>query len=243
MHILYLSYNGTVYMSGTFKDADSGKFSVASSSDDPESIEGENKAPVAIPELTDVVSVHSGENFCVTIHGDRTIKTWGGLNEKERRRQSARLTIYFALADVFLTNNLCTTAGFGQMGELARSAKMVTPDENGNYHLKPDIYRILDKDNKFVGYDFDVLQKFMTPLPPIFDCPKQNKKVMNVGCGGYHLLVAAIDEGEDSVKLYASGLNQYGQLGLGDTENRHMLTRVRFGISKLLGIYKECTLC
>jgi hypothetical protein len=54
--------------------------------------------------------------------------------------------------------------------------------------------------------------------------PYIRKKVVDVACGGFHILVAASDS--SSPALYTSGLNQYGQLGHGDLVDRHELTRV-----------------
>lgn len=66
--------------------------------------------------------------------------------------------------------------------------------------------------------------KFLTPLPVQYDTLGK-RKVLNLACGGNHLLVAALDS-DGKARLYAAGLNQYGQLGLGDKENRHVLTKV-----------------
>ncbi|CAM9783301.1 unnamed protein product, partial [Discosporangium mesarthrocarpum] len=43
-----------------------------------------------------------------------------------------------------------------------------------------------------------------------------------IGCGDYHALVVSFANS----KCYATGLNSYGQLGLGDLNNRDRLTRV-----------------
>lgn len=43
-----------------------------------------------------------------------------------------------------------------------------------------------------------------------------------IGCGEYHSLVVTRADAD----VYACGLNSYGQLGLGDTDNRKRLTLV-----------------
>ena len=67
-------------------------------------------------------------------------------------------------------------------------------------------------------------------IPPSLD---YKRNVLNVACGGFHLLVIANDVQSGNGKeggnaIYSSGLNNYGQLGLGDTKNRDKLIRVCF---------------
>jgi hypothetical protein len=54
------------------------------------------------------------------------------------------------------------------------------------------------------------------------------RHVIDVALGGQHLLVVARHENLQS-KVYASGLNTWGQLGLGDLTNRDVLVHVRCG--------------
>jgi alpha-tubulin suppressor-like RCC1 family protein len=119
----------------------------------------------------------------------------------------------------------------GHSGELARSAKMTKPskDENGNttYELGKPLYtKEVDQELKFLTEV--VNDKFLTPLPPVWAGLPTQKHVLAVACGSYHILVSARNVGEFATSLYTSGLNQYGQLGHGDTVNRHELTAVRF---------------
>ena len=64
------------------------------------------------------------------------------------------------------------------------------------------------------------------------------RKVLNVACGGSHILVVAQDGSSDNWCVYAAGSNNFGQLGLGfritkksmmmsGIEEIHVLTRVR----------------
>jgi alpha-tubulin suppressor-like RCC1 family protein len=50
--------------------------------------------------------------------------------------------------------------------------------------------------------------------------------VIAVATGNYHLLVVARDPGSYFGKVYSSGANNYGQLGLGDEQERHALTHI-----------------
>ncbi|KAL7544898.1 hypothetical protein ACHAWF_008266 [Thalassiosira exigua] len=70
-----------------------------------------------------------------------------------------------------------------------------------------------------------LLEKFLKPQPPVWDQPTLKRTVAAISCGGFHLLVVAREQ--DGHCVYSSGLNNYGQLGHGDTENRHELTKVR----------------
>ena len=121
--------------------------------------------------------------------------------------------------------------GMGHSGELARSASMTSPskDSSGNtsYELgKPFYTKEVDQELKFLTQV--VNEKFLTPLPPVWAGVPTQKQVLAVACGAYHLLVSARNVGEFPTSLYTSGLNQYGQLGHGDTLNRHELTAVCF---------------
>ena len=70
-----------------------------------------------------------------------------------------------------------------------------------------------------------IVSEFLTPKPPVWDGLPSMKKVIGISCGAYHLL-ALTRENQDS-SVYSCGLNQYGQLGLGDKETRYKLTKVR----------------
>ena len=70
-----------------------------------------------------------------------------------------------------------------------------------------------------------ILSDFLTPMPPVWNgLPSSTRKVTSIACGAYHLLASTRENGVMSV--YSSGLNQYGQLGLGNLEEKHELTKV-----------------
>jgi alpha-tubulin suppressor-like RCC1 family protein len=69
-------------------------------------------------------------------------------------------------------------------------------------------------------------EKFHAPSCPNFEYPLPTKKVIAVALGQFHLLVIASDIGEEQGKLYVSGCNQDGQLGLENKKNCNQLTMV-----------------
>jgi alpha-tubulin suppressor-like RCC1 family protein len=128
-------------------------------------------------------------------------------------------------------------SGFGNCGELARSARMTSPDEKGDYNLRANQFYTVKgdsessasaianvRDSSKEGF---VRHHFLTPSPVRWSWGSHTgKKVLSVACGQFHLLACAREPGESAVHLYSSGLNNYGQLGLGDDRNRHELTLV-----------------
>ena len=84
--------------------------------------------------------------------------------------------------------------------------------------------REVPKLNKKTPNDL-IVSEFLTPKPPLWNGLPGKKQVIGISCGAYHLL-ALTRENQDS-SVYSCGLNQYGQLGLGDSETRYKLTKVR----------------
>ncbi|KAL3771565.1 hypothetical protein ACHAWU_003740 [Discostella pseudostelligera] len=102
-----------------------------------------------------------------------------------------------------LEDDTLVTWGMGDKGELAR------PVPN------------LDKETPMEI----VKSEYLMPKPPLWDGPTLlDRKVLSMACGEYHLLVVTKELGE--LNVYSSGLNNYGQLGHGDNENRSILTKV-----------------
>jgi len=85
-----------------------------------------------------------------------------------------------------------------------------------------------------IGEDYDhkcIASQHLTPTSPIFasipnDLPT-NRHVKSIGAGGYHLLVVTVSS-TGGHQTWSSGLNNYGQLGLGDHDNRGELTPIPF---------------
>jgi alpha-tubulin suppressor-like RCC1 family protein len=120
--------------------------------------------------------------------------------------------------------------GIGFSGEMARSANMTMPDENGKYDLQK-LYLKGDKDEGFHVLEEAIKKHFLLPKPVIFaNEPHLKRTILAVACGTFHIMVVASDPNDSRGKLYTSGLNKDGQLGLGDSgegTERHALTLVR----------------
>lgn len=201
-HVLFLTLRGNVYQCGSYKDMDMDSFSDPNDRNST-SVKGGNAKPT---------HVHRIKRPCIGIY------TRGSLNA--------------ALLDDYTM----VTWGFGNKGDLARSANMTTPlrIENGVevYDLTKPTYTIhyTDDEGKAASRpDLDVIyEKFLNPLPPIWPRDITSKQdVVSVATGAYHLLVTAREPTSMRSRLFSSGLNNYGQLGLGDLEDRHQLTLVR----------------
>ncbi|KAL7555318.1 hypothetical protein ACHAWF_018980 [Thalassiosira exigua] len=118
-------------------------------------------------------------------------------------RQATAISAGGAFNAVLLVDGSLVTFGVGNScGELARS----TPK--------------FDRETS----DADVKEHFLTPKPPMWDQPLLKRNVQSLSCGAFHLLVITKENGGRSV--YSSGLNKDGQLGLGDEENREVLTKI-----------------
>ncbi|CAN0338849.1 unnamed protein product [Pylaiella littoralis] len=107
--------------------------------------------------------------------------------------------------------------GIGEIGELGREVcSMKVPPAPGSDEEPP--------------YDFDgVLRDHLTPGGMYRGAGEggsggveRMENVKAIGCGEYHSLVVTRSDSD----VYACGLNSYGQLGLGDTDNRKRLALV-----------------
>jgi alpha-tubulin suppressor-like RCC1 family protein len=123
------------------------------------------------------------------------------------------------------------TWGMGECGELSRPVSVKPKKE------EEEIYNILvargldpekDKLPSHEQYNLDIMQKeYMVPQPVEFADGINDREIIKVTCGSYHILVLAKGE-DDKVAVFASGLNNYGQLGLGHTDNVEKLTEVSY---------------
>ena len=96
--------------------------------------------------------------------------------------------------------------GLGECGELSREVPPLKDSETGDY----------DKQN--------MIKYHLTPGPMMIQESPGNfvkaRSPKSVGCGAYHALLVM------GSSVYACGLNNYGQLGTGDTESRNYLVHV-----------------
>jgi hypothetical protein len=144
----------------------------------------------------------------------------------------------------------------GHKGQLARSRHMTTPDAHGNYDLGKNYcyHRVVDE-NDVVDYqgpnEAIINEQFLKPAAPIFAgagangrAPSHKMIVTGIACGGHHMLVTARAPGEAASRLYSCGLNNYGQLGLGDVNDasaevsadRHELTLVSLVVAVVVAL-------
>jgi regulator of chromosome condensation len=199
---LFVSASGSVYQCGSYKDMDSGTFSDVDPLQNSSSAKGANLRPVHVGQLEQpVLSVFTQGSFNAALLSDGTLMTWG----------------------------------FGNHGELARSATMMTKPnkKDGSYDLEKNFFYKLAVDpetgEEFLKPNLSIVeQQFLKPQPVLYDpqLPILKREVIAVATGQYHLLVVARDPGSNFGKVYASGMNNYGQLGTGDVRDRHALTHV-----------------
>jgi len=71
-----------------------------------------------------------------------------------------------------------------------------------------------------------IKSKYLRPQEPIWEQPTIKRAVVNMSCGGYHILVMSRERG--GIHVYSSGLNQYGQLGLEDKLSKKELTKIQY---------------
>lgn len=137
-----------------------------------------------------------------------------------------------------------SVAGTGSCGELARNAEMAQPDHSGNFAIEPKFLYAFPKTDEEIenqteeekaeekaAMDEFVHAHFMKPDLVKWTLPVK-REVIEAAAGGRHLVVVARDQGSWQTKVYASGCNFEGQLGLGDVYNRHALTHVRSGVRR-----------
>lgn len=79
---------------------------------------------------------------------------------------------------------------------------------------------------KYRYFEDLIKREFLTPAPVCWAGPSVKRSVLSVACGELHLLIAA-REGNFDTKLYSSGHNGFGQLGHGDSLERHELTSIK----------------
>jgi len=104
-----------------------------------------------------------------------------------------------------LEDHTIVTWGVSIQGELCRPACALTKKTDNN----------------------DVIRDHLTPKPVVWaGMPNVKRKIVQISYGGWHLLVVTREGINNQLSVYSSGLNNYGQLGHGDTENRKQLTKV-----------------
>jgi regulator of chromosome condensation len=117
-----------------------------------------------------------------------------------------------------LMDGTAVTWGIDTCGELGRG---ITKEAR-------HIFLHADTDEEKEERNQIVLNQLVKPLPVIFSPPIGKHVVWNISCGQSHMLMVVKKDGETYTDVYGTGLNQYGQLGLGHTESQNCLTKVRY---------------
>ena len=102
--------------------------------------------------------------------------------------------------------------------------KGIFVDHTSIIDVVADTKEKLKKELKTTGI---IEQHFLRPKAVMFaHQPEIKPKVIAVACGFDHIAVIAMDPCSSRGNLFTSGLNGAGQLGHGDTVDRHVLTLV-----------------
>ena len=203
---LMLSTTGRVYMCGCYKDKDGKMWRDEKPPDDPRVLHPtEKKRGEIAPEGTQDWPIH--------------------LHQMPGKVEAISCGASFNAAIVSIKRKgdgvlqrSCVTWGLGECGELARPVfkPLKKPDRDD-----PQFQVVMTK----------AREEYLKPQPVIWadQALTYRHDVQSIACGAFHLLVVASDGKNGVRQVYASGLNNYGQLGTGDLEPRQELTKVRKG--------------
>lgn len=241
LHNAVVTETGHVYTWGCSDDGSLGR-------------EGEEELPELVTYLADagesIIRVGCGDGQTVAVTTSGSVYAWGCFKDKEgkkwfspdtssgntsepektiKRQQDVPMKVdgLQGVVDVTCSGVICLALlrdgsilswGIGECGELGRDVCVL-------------------RENEDVGYDFKgILKDHLTPGPMYVDVasPTGKKKikvsgVRTMGCGVYHtMVVVGGGSGATGIPggLYCSGLNNYGQLGFGNTTNSNYLKKV-----------------
>jgi len=199
---LMLSVTGRLYFCGCYKDKEGKMWRDSAPPDDPRVLHPTEK-------LRGIVAPEGSQDWPIHLH------------QMPGKVEGISCGASFNAAIVLLKRNdddgqasgmqrSCVTWGFGECGELARPVYSPLKTPEGEFHI--------DK----------ARDQYLLPQPVIWaDRALTNTHVVhNIACGAFHLLVVAKDGEGGPLNVYAAGLNNYGQLGLGDLDARKELTKI-----------------
>ena len=244
LHSLCLSETGRVYFFGSYGDGDQKKFRDAIPPDDKRFIVKYEKETLNLDE------VQSDELDTTNVEVD--VKELKALppTKPPKGQQDWPLHVYqldgeatdidcgYGFNAAIVDKNgskSCYTWGIGDCGELGRPVpaikiyrdelEEVTDDKgdkvfDGNGNVKTKIVNVPD-------YQYDsIRQDYLVPKQVVWEDPMVNREVVAIACGGYHLLIVSKNLETGAHAIHSSGLNNYGQLGLGHEKNMDKLTEV-----------------
>lgn len=199
---LVLSDTGRVYMFGSYKDMEGKCFKDEAPEDDPRvHPKAEKRSPAPL-------DIQSWPIHCWQMPGKAVdIECGCSFNAAIVEKNSTRE---------------CVTWGIGQKGELSRP--VYSPIK------EPEKLERGENDPWHVEYHVDKIKnEYLIPQSVVWaESPPMNRSVESITCGGYHLMVIAKDGVDGSSRVYGSGLNNYGQLGLGHIKDVSNLTKISF---------------
>lgn len=235
LHNAVVTESGLVYTWGCADDGSLGR-------------EGDESLPLLVDALSHetIVSVAcgDGQTIAVTSHGD--VYGWGCYKDKEGKKwwnpsqdasnplkdtkkqqnrpvviEGLKHVVEVACGSVFnlaLCGNGCVYSwGLGECGELGREVRPVKGEGEDAAH---DLHAILH-DHLTPGRMYASTRIVRNGKAVLSDAPVEGVSV--IGCGSYHSMLVVAGENNG---LFTCGLNNYGQLGLGDKESRALLAKV-----------------
>lgn len=222
-HTTVVDIHGNVFVSGMYKDMDSGKWRDLTSPQDT-NIKGAHKYPCEVLGLGGkVVMMDAGNSWNAALRDDgATLYTWGMGNSGQLARSKSMGAEL--IKDTYIDANGKEKCPY-QTYELKKPfmGKFSVIMEGG----KPK----LDKQGKEqMGYEYDrkiIRDAFLTPAPVEWaGGPVPKRQVLSFSCGDIHLLVVARERGAFETQVFSAGNGAFGQLGHGDTKEVHQLTPI-----------------
>jgi alpha-tubulin suppressor-like RCC1 family protein len=225
-HTILLDIHGKVYVTGMYKDMDSGKWRDIGSRDAP--IKGTHKFPIVVGGFGGKVSViDAGNSWNAALSEDGFLYTWGMGNSGQlaRSKSMGANKIKGKYIDSTGKNNEYEDLDLTKlyMGEIIVTKEK---DRNGNDILLDD-----GKPKTYDAYNYfhkKIRNTFLNPQKVEWAGGILGLKieVLNFSCGDIHLLAVARAPGTFQSRVFSSGCSSFGQLGHGGTKNLHELTPI-----------------
>lgn len=218
-HRLVLTISGSVYSFGCYMDGESQQFREMPPPDVPDqdnkasdhfrgsAPRGHRVTPRHLYQMPQKVQrVYAGGSMSVVKLSDNTIMTWG----------------IDACGELGQDNSEEDCKVFAKVKEAKENIKDDELAESERQKFKQQEANCIDT----------IKSKFMLPARVVYDPPLGKHVVLDVACGGNHMLAVVSEIGNQRSVVYGTGLNQYGQLGLGHTENVRKLTKLADSVNR-----------
>lgn len=214
-HTTVLDIHGNVYVSGMYKDMDSGKWRDLKHAQDTD-IKGNHKYPCRVLGLeSNIKNVDAGNSWNAALNEDgSTLYTWGMGNSGQLARSKS---MGAQLIDETYIKNSKGEEKFPYKTYELKKKFM------GDFSFFRD-----KKGEEQQTYDYNhslIRDKFLTPAPVEW-AGGFKRQVLSFSCGDIHLLVVAVVPDSCNTQVFSAGNSAYGQLGHGDTREVHKLTAI-----------------